>query len=371
MTKINRLIPGSLIALLLASAAVYFFKLPVETIGVRFGDIPNSFPAPGLPSFDYKTVRALIGPAFTIAILGAIESLLSAVVADGMIGGKHRSNTELIAQGLANVASPLFGGMPATGAIARTATNVKSGGRTPVAGIIHAVVLLLIMLFFGKLAAYIPLACLAGILMLVAYHMSEWRTLVSLLKISRGSAVTALVTVALTIFVDLTVAIKVGLIVAVMLFVRRMSIKTNISFVKALEMEDFREDSLSDEEGFVKEQEFRKDLPKGSVMYKIDGPLFFGAVYKFREAMAEIGKPPKVLIIEMQNVPVVDDSGIHALRESFKRLRKYGTNFIITGIHAQRQHKLERGGLLEYVPKENFCKTTQEGIELARRLVSL
>jgi SulP family sulfate permease len=217
--------------------------------------------------------------------------------------------------------------------------------------------------------AYIPLACLAGILMLVAYHMSEWRTMVSILKITRGSAATALVTVSLTILLDLTVAIKMGLIVATLVFVRRMSIKTNVSFIRDMALEDSKENALTSEDDFAEEQKYRKDMPKGAVMYRIDGPLFFGAVYKFREAMAEIGKPPKVLIIEMQNVPVVDSSGIHTLKEAFKLLKKSGTKFIITGIGEQRLHKFENGGLLDYVPKENFFKTTQEGIELARKLV--
>lgn len=372
--KINRMLPGSLIALLVASMAVYVFNIPVETIGARFGDIPNSFPAPGLPTIDLKTIRGLLNPAFTIAILGAIESLLSAVVSDGMIGGKHRSNTELIAQGVANIASPLFGGLPATGAIARTATNVKSGGRTPVAGIIHALTLLLIMMFFGKLVAYIPLSCLAGILMLVAYHMSEWRSVASLLKISRGSALTTIVTVSLTLLVDLTVAIEVGMIVAIFVFARRMSRNTFVySSIKAIE-DDTREEDIDggnkqENRDFREAQKCLKELPAGAVMYEISGPLFFGAAYKFREAMAEIDKPPKVLILQMKHVPVIDGTGIHVLTEEFKALKKFGTKFIITGINSRRRNKLERGGILNYMETGNLCGTTQEAIDIAHKLI--
>jgi len=362
-TRISRQLPGSLIALLAASAAVYYLKLPVETIGARFGEIPHTLPAPAFTPVGFKVIKKLINPAFTIALLGSIESLLSAVVADGMIGGKHRSNMELIAQGAANIVTPLFGGIPATGAIARTATNVRSGGRTPVAGIVHALVLLIIMLFFGKLVGYIPLACLAGILMVVAYHMSEWKSAVSMIKISRGSALVLLVTFALTLLVDLTVAIEVGLIVATIVFVRNMSMNTSVSSVTSLD-----EEKDEGENDYADVQENRLSLPRGAIMYEINGPLFFGAVYKFREALAEISKPPKVIILLMKHVPVIDSTGIHALQEAVRGLRKKGTSFILCGLQGHIEEKLERAGIIDMVGKENICNELPEAVARANVL---
>lgn len=361
--RINRRIPGSLIALLAASAAVYFLKLPVETIGSRFGEIPNSLPAPSLPSIDPKTVKHLLNPAFTIAMLGAIESLLSAVVADGMIGSKHRSNMELVAQGAANIASPLFGGIPATGAIARTAANVKTGGRTPVAGMAHAVVLLLILMFFGKMVSYIPLACLAGVLAVVAYHMSEWRSVLSIIRVSRGSALVMFVTFALTVLVDLTAAIEIGLIIATFVFIRNMSVHTNVSMIKPIE-----EDDDGQETGYEDVQRYQLALPSGSIIYDINGPLFFGAVYKFREALSETGKAPKIIILQMENVPVVDSTGIHALEESFKVLKRSGACIILSGLQPQVREKLERAGLLGKIDALNITRTLEDAIIRAQKI---
>ena len=361
--RISRQVPGSLIALLAASAAVYYLKLPVETIGARFGEIPHMLPAPEFTPVSFKVLKKLINPAFTIALLGSIESLLSAVVADGMIGGKHRSNMELVAQGAANIITPLFGGIPATGAIARTATNVRSGGRTPVAGIIHAIVLLIIMLFFGKLVGYIPLACLAGILMVVAYHMSEWKSALSMIRISRGSALVLLVTFALTLIVDLTVAIEVGLIVATLVFIRSISMNTSVSFTGPLD-----EDKDDGENDYADVQKNRLSLPRGAIMYEINGPLFFGAVYKFREALAEISKPPKVIILLMKHVPVIDSTGIHALEEAVRGLRKKGTSFIFCGLQAHIEDKLERAGITDMVGKENILNELPEAVARANAL---
>lgn len=359
--RITRRIPGSLLAIIAASAAVYFLKLPVETIGSRFGAIPNTFTAPSMPHFDFKAIRGLLNPAFTIAMLGAIESLLSAVVADGMIGGKHRSNMELVAQGAANVLSPIFGGIPATGAIARTATNVKNGGRTPVAGIVHAVMLTLLMLFFGKLVGYIPMACLAGILMVVAYHMSEWRSALSIVRTSRSAALVLIATFCLTVLVDLTVAIEVGLILATLVFIRNMSIHTNISMV-------IPDDDDEAEPEFSDIQKRQNDLPRDAVMYEINGPLFFGAVYKFREALSGISKQPKVLIVQMQLVPVVDSTGVQMLKESFAAMKKHGTAFILSGLQPQVRGTLERSGLIERMPPQDVCASLDEALARAKEI---
>jgi SulP family sulfate permease len=361
--KISRRIPGSLIALLILSALAYLLHLPVETIGTRFGALPTSLPAPTGLALDFKTIQGLINPAFTIAMLGAIESLLSAVVADGMIAGKHRSNTELIAQGVANIASPIFGGIPATGAIARTATNIRNGGRTPIAGIVHAVTLLLIMLFFGKLVVHIPLACLAGVLVTVAYHMSEWKSFVSLLRLSRGTALVASMTFLLTVFVDLTTAIQIGLILATFVFIRNMSVHTSISLVRQTEDESDEANT-----GYDDLERFQRSLPKGTIMYEIEGPLFFGAVYKFREALAEIGSSPRVCILHLEQVPVIDSTGVHALREALKALRRSGTQTILSGMRPHIREKLERGGILELISEDNLCADLPKTLTRAQEL---
>jgi SulP family sulfate permease len=365
--KVSPRLPGSLIALVAVAFPVYYFNIPVETIGSRFGAIPHHLPSPSFPVVDLKTIKHLLSPAFSIAMLGAIESLLSAVVADGMIGSKHRSNTELVAQGVANIVTPLFGGLPATGAIARTATNIKNGGRTPVAGIVHAIVLLAIMLFFGALVGYIPLACLAGILMVVAYHMSEWRSALSIMRISRGSALVMMVTFALTVFVDLTAAIEIGLIVSMFVFVRNMAQQTSVSYtLPLLDEEERAEEGESD---YASVQSFQVALPKGAVLYEINGPLFFGAVYKFREAMAEISRPPKVLILQLQQVPVIDSTGVRALQEAFKALRKKGTRFILCGMQPGVRERLERAGIQEFVDTENSCEGLPEAVARAQALL--
>jgi SulP family sulfate permease len=271
-SKITTKVPGSLIALLLSVLSVAIFGLDVETIGSRFGEISGSIPTPSLPNVDMNLIIKHIGPAFTIALLGSIESLLSAVVSDGMIGGRHRSNTELVAQGIANIGSGLFGGIPATGAIARTATNVKNGGRTPVAGIVHAIVLLAIMLFAGKWATYIPLSCLAGILVVVAYNMSEWRSFVSILKGSRYDILVLLTAFLLTVIVDLTIAIQVGMVLAAMLFMKRMA---DVGEVKPLVSYPSEE---SDDATMV-----GLKLPENVDVFEISGPMFFGVANKFKE----------------------------------------------------------------------------------------
>src|SRR5579862_2201276 len=285
-------IPASLIVLIACTVAVQAFHLPVETIGSKFGQIPSRFPNPSFPRVDFATIKNLVQPAITIALLGAIESLLSAVVADGMIGGKHRSNMELIAQGVANICAPIFGGIPATGAIARTATNIKNGGRTPIAGITHAITLFLIMIFFGRWASLIPLSCLAGILILVAYNMSEWRSFSALLKGPRSDVAVLLATFFLTVLVDLTVAIEVGVVLAVFLFMRRMALVTNVGVVTR----EFQDEDESDDPNAID----KRSLPEGVEVFEINGPFFFGAAYKFEEAMDIVERQPKVRIIRMR-----------------------------------------------------------------------
>ncbi|MDQ6611127.1 MAG: SulP family inorganic anion transporter [Gemmatimonadota bacterium] len=318
--RVSRRIPGPFVALVATTALVQLLHLNVATIGSRFGAISASFPAFTVPVVAWPQVQALIVPAFTIAILGAVESLLSAVVADGMIGARHRSNVELVAQGVANVVAPFFGGIPATGAIARTATNVKNGGRTPVAGIVHALTLLLITLFAGHWAALIPMSTLAAILVVVAYHMCEWRTFLLELRSPKSDVAVLLVTFGLTVFVDLTVAIATGLMLAALLFVRRMS---NASTVQAF--------ALETEEGRVQ----RKDIPEGVEVYEITGALFFGAVEKFRDTIALVAGTPRVLVIRMRNVPTIDATGMHALRDVIKRGRARGTQVLLTELQGQ------------------------------------
>ncbi len=285
-------------ALLVTTALVQLAGIPIDTIGSRFGHVGGGLPTPHFPHVTASMVRELAGPAFTIAVLAAIESLLSAVVADGMIGGKHRSNMELVAQGIANMVSPMFGGIPATGAIARTATNIKSGGRTPIAGITHAVVLLLIALFVGRWAALIPMATLAGILLLVAYHMSEWRNFRALLRAPRSDVIVLLTAFSLTVVVDLTVALQVGMILAAFLFMKRMAEVTNVQVITR-ELVDLPE-------GADAMDMAARSVPRGVEVFEIDGPFFFGAAERFKEALGEMGRKTRVLILRLRKVPAFD-----------------------------------------------------------------
>lgn len=347
--RLTHKIPGSLIAILFTTAVVQLLDIPVETIGGRFGEIAAVFPAPSFPPLDFSTIQQLIQPAFTIALLGGIESLLSAVVADGMTGGNHRSNMELVAQGSANVFSSLFGGIPATGAIARTATNIKNGGRTPVAGIIHAVILLLIILFFGKWAALIPMATLAGVLVVIAYNMSEWENFVSILKAPKSDVAVLLITFLLTVLVDLTVAIEIGMLLAVFLFLRKM---IRFSDVNVLKKEDDTEDMFT-----------HFNIPAEAGMFEITGPLFFGAAYKFKHAIKIIEKPPKVLVIRMRQVPIIDATGIKTLREVYKESKSRGTKLILSEVNSdQVLNELREARLLFAIGKANVTKTFDEAI---------
>ncbi|HEV2831026.1 MAG TPA: SulP family inorganic anion transporter [Hanamia sp.] len=356
--RFTQKIPGSLIAIIVTTAAVQFFNLPVETIGSRFGVISSSFPAPAIPQIDFATMKDLIQPAFTIALLAAIESLLSAVVADGMIGGNHKSNMELVAQGTANIFSSMFGGIPATGAIARTATNVKNGGRTPVAGIVHAIILLLILLFVGKWASLIPIANLAGILVIVAYNMSEWKNFKSILKGPKGDVAVLLITFFLTVIIDLTVAIQIGMVLAVFLFMRKMIRFSDVSIL-ADEIED------TDFDYDLVDGKFQ--IPEYLEVFEITGPLFFGAAYKFKDAMRYLKKHPKVLIIRMRHVPIIDATGIQTLREVYNESKKGHTKIILSEVHSQQVRKeLQDTRLLFAIGKGNVKDSFEEALERAR-----
>lgn len=361
--KVSHKIPGSLIAILLTSAAAQLFHLPVETIGSRFGTILSTLPVPDMPALDMATIKSLIQPAFTIALLGGIESLLSAVVADGMIGGNHKSNMELIAQGTANIFSSLFGGMPATGAIARTATNVKNGGRTPIAGITHAVVLLLIMLFAGKWAALIPMSTLAGILVIVAYNMSEWESFVAVFKGPRSDVAVLLTTFFLTVIVDLTVAIEIGMVLAAFLFMRKM---IQFSDVRMLTKEVDDKSSTTDSEAVS-----NYTIPQSVEVFEITGPLFFGAAYKFKEAMKFIEKPPKVLIIRMRQVPIIDATGVRTIEEVYKEAKHRHTKLILSEVYSsQVLEELRKARLLFAIGKANVTDTFAEAVNRSTQLVA-
>ena len=359
--KISKRVPGALVALISISFLAAFFHLPVETIGSRFGDLPHVLPVPTFPHVSFLTIHELFQPALTIAILGAVESLLSAIVSDGMIGAKHRSNTELIGQGIANIASALFGGIPATGAIARTVTNIKNGGRTPVAGIVHAITVLLIMMFFGIWIKFVPLACLAGILVVVAYYMSEWRSFCELLKWSRGGRMVLLSTFFLTIFVDLNAAIEWGVVLASFVFMKRMSDATNIK-VMAKDFEEDENDQDRQLSGFV--------LPDRVEVYEVNGPLFFGAANRFDEIERQLNSSPKVRILRFRDVPLIDSTGMHALRSFYNKCKRDQIALIITGLHVQPLNEMVKANLYELIGEDNVFSGMKEAIQRACELMN-
>jgi sulfate permease, SulP family len=357
--RVSRRVPGPLIAILVTTALVQVLHLEVETIGSRFGEISGALPHPRLPRVDFETVRRLTGPAVSIALLGAIESLLSAVVADGMIGGKHRSNMELVGQGIANIITPLFGGIPATGALARTATNVRNGGRTPVAGIVHALTLLAITLFFGRWAALIPFATLAAILTLVAYHMSEWRAFRSEMTAPRSDVIVLLTTFTLTVIVDLTVAIQAGMVLASFLFMKRMSEVTNVQAVTREFVEDSTELVDPGAVGHFL-------MPHGVEVYEINGPFFFGAALSFKDQVEDVLGKPKVLILRMRNVPAIDSTGLHALTDIVRRSRAAGTRVLLADVQAQPMAALRNSSVLEEIGAENVFGNIRHAMDAAR-----
>ena len=364
--KVSRRIPGPFVALIVTTVIANLFHMPVETIGTRFGAISASLPHPIIPHVTLTQLTSLVGPAFTIALLAAVESLLSAVVADGMIGGRHRSNMELVAQGIANIAAPIFGGMPATGAIARTATNVKNGGRTPVAGMIHALTLLLITLFFGRWAANIPLATLAAILVVVSYHMSEWRTFRSELTAPKSDVAVLLTTFALTVLVDLTVAIEVGMVLAAFLFMRRMAEVTNVSIVTR-ELADGMEGDDEDDPNSVR----RRVIPRGVEVFEISGPFFFGAAEQFKDTLSQIAKKPKVLIIRLRDVPAIDSTGLHALHELARSCKHDHTLLLLADVHAQPMFALARSDMLAEIGEQNLFGNLDDALDRAREYLGL
>ena len=361
-------LPGSLIAIIVMTVAVLLLKQyagvdSVETIGDRFS-ISNKLPGAEMPALSWDVIKGLVSPAITIAILGAIESLLSATVADGVIGDRHDSNTELIAQGVANLASPIFGGIPATGAIARTMTNINNGGRTPVAGIVHAAVLLMIFLFLMPLAQYIPMACLAGVLVIVSYNMSGWRSFASIMKNPKSDVIVLVVTFLLTVIFDLTIAIEVGLICACLLFMRRMAETTD---VKVISDEIDPEEEQSD---FQMGNLEHLTIPEGVEVYEINGPYFFGAGNKFEDLMATMGhKRPKVRIIRMRKVPFVDSTGIHNLTNLCAMSQKEGIQVVLSGVNPKVQAVLHKSGFDQMLGEENICSHINIALERANSLV--
>ena len=361
--RINRTIPGPFIALILTTVLVQLLHLDIETVGSRFGHISSGLPRPAIPHVDIAMISKLVPSATAIALLAGIESLLSAVVADGMIGGKHRSNMELVAQGVANIASPLFGGIPATGAIARTATNVKNGGRTPVAGMVHALTLLLITLVFGKWAEYIPFATLAAILVVVAYHMSESRVFRAELRAPRSDVLVMLTTFGLTVIIDLTVAIQVGMVMSAFLFMKRMSEVTNMQFVTREFVEE------SDVEADAASVASRRLVPRGVEVFEINGPFFFGAATAFKEQVEQVLGKPRVLIIRMRNVPAMDSTGLHALRSIITGSRRDKTHVLLADVHSQPMVALERSGVLEEIGEDNTFGTFDDALVRARTLL--
>lgn len=361
--RISKKIPAAIIALVIGTAAAYFFHLNVETISTKFGAISNSFPSPSLPGITYDKVYNLIGPSFTIALLAAIETLLSAVVADGMIGGRHRSNMELVANGAANLITPLFGGIPATGAIARTVTNIKNGGRTPIAGIVHSITLLMIMIFFGQYAGMIPLCVLASILVIVAYNMSEWREFIAQLKMPKSDVAVLITTFALTVLFDLTIAIEVGMILSALLFMNRMAQVTNVGIIKR----EFDENEDPDLENV----NFNKDIPPGVIIYEVNGPFFFGAASKFKEASRVVNENVKVMIMRLRNVPAIDSTGLNTIEDFYEDCKRHDSVLILSGMHAQPLSAAEKSGLIEKIGRENICGDIDDALKRARKILKI
>ena len=364
--KFSKKIPGSLIAIIVMTIISYLLRhhfgiTGLETIGDRF-EINASIPTPSGLDFNIDTINSLFPAAFTIAILGAIESLLSATVADGVTGQKHNSNTELIAQGAANLIVPFFGGIPATGAIARTMTNINNGGRTPIAGLIHAVVLLLILLFLGPLTKHIPMACLAGVLVIVSYNMSEWRTFKSLLKNSKSDVVVLVTTFLLTVIFDLTIAIEVGLLLALVLFMKRMSEVTRISVSKG-------QLDLS-KEGEIFHEDEKLNIPEGVEIYEIDGPFFFGIANKFDECMKTVGEKPQVRIIRMRKVPFMDTTGLHNLESLYRLSAKEKIQIILSGVNEKVHETLKRSELAQLIGDENICSNIHDALKQATKQIN-
>jgi SulP family sulfate permease len=337
-----------------ATLAVYLLRLPVETIGTRFGGIPSGLPHLVIPRWHASLVQGLLGPAFTVAMLGAIESLMSAVVSDRMSNDRHNPNVELIGQGVANIISPMFGGLPATGAIARTATNIRAGAQSPVAGMIHALTLLCVLIFAAPLASYIPMAALAGILMIVAYNMGEWREIPQLLKLTKTDISVWLVTFGLTVFADLTVAVEAGMILAALLFITRVSNTTTVSQVTDEYIEDGRMHILQD-----------KDIPYYATIFRIHGPFLFGATDKVATITEKMHELPPVVIIRLRNMTAIDATGVYALEEIARQLHASGRTLILCGAREQPAQLMQQAEFEEVVGRENICANVNEALQRA------
>ncbi len=352
-TVSNR-IPGPIVAMLGATLATYFLKLPIETVGTRFGGIPSGLPHLAIPHWHARLVYGLLGPAFTVAMLGAIESLMSAVVSDRMSNDRHNPNVELIGQGVANIISPIFGGLPATGAIARTATNIRSGAQSPVAGMVHALTLLCVLLFAAPLASYIPMAALAGILIVVAYNMGEWREIPQLLKLTKTDISVWLVTFGLTVFADLTVAVEAGMILAALLFITRVANTTTVSRVTDDYIEDGRVHILQD-----------KDIPYYATIFRIHGPFLFGATDKISAITEKMHELPPVVIIRLRNMTAIDATGLYALEEIAKQLHDSGRTLILCGAREQPAELMRQAEFEDVVGRENICANVNEALRRA------
>jgi SulP family sulfate permease len=356
----QRRVPGSIVALVLGTAAVAFFNLPVETIGTKFGGIPQSLPRPSVPVLSWENIQHLFQPATTIALLAAIESLLCAVVADGMVDDKHDSNQELMAQGLANILSPLFGGIAATGAIARTATNVKSGARSPVAGMIHAITLLVVILAAAPLAKFIPLATLSAVLVNVALNMGEWHNFARLSRWPRSDAVVFLTAFGLTVIVDLTVAVEIGMVLAAVLFIKRVSETSQITAV----------DETTDTEG-SHHSLLGKNIPKGVMVYRMFGAFFFGATDKLESALKREKTEPDILILRMRKVLAMDATGLNALEDLYERLHRRGKHLLLSGPHTQPLFVMDKAGFLDRLGRENVCANIDLALARSREILGL
>jgi SulP family sulfate permease len=352
---VSNRIPGPIVALAIGTAAVFVFRLPVETIGSRFGGIPSGLPHLQIPKFRADLIHGLLGPAVTVAMLGAIESLMSAVVSDRMSNDHHNPNVELMAQGVANIASPMFGGLPATGAIARTATNIRSGAQSPVAGIIHALTLLCVLLFASRIVSYVPMAVLAGILMIVSYNMGEWREIPQLFKLTKTDISVWLVTFALTVFADLTVAVEAGMILAALLFISRVAATTTVSQVTDDYIEDGRVHILQD-----------KDIPYYATIFRIHGPFLFGATDKISVVTQNMHKLPPVVILRLRNMTALDGTGLYAIEEVARALQATGRTLILCGAREQPARLLHEAEFEEVIGKNNICENVQAAVDRAQ-----
>ncbi|WP_288510044.1 sulfate permease [uncultured Prevotellamassilia sp.] len=363
--KVSKKVPGSLVAIIVMTIGVYFLNtytdMKVHTIGDQFGEIKASIPSLQVPNLSWESVKSLFPTAMVIAVLGAIESLLSATVADGVCGDHHNSNQELIGQGVANLCTPLFGGIPCTGAIARTMTNINNGGRTPVAGIIHAAVLLVIFLVLMPLAAYIPMSCLAGVLVIVSYNMSGWRTFMQLMKNPKSDVIVLFITFLLTVIFDLTIAIEVGLLIACLLFMKRMAESTQIKVIA----DEIDPNDETDAE--VHEEHLR--IPQGVEVYEINGPYFFGIANKFEELMTAMEDHPKVRIIRMRRVPFIDSTGIHNLQNLCEMSHREGTHIVLSGVTPNVYSVLEHNGFCHLLGKDHICPNINVALERASAIV--